>query len=59
LKDATATGENGMVSAYIYLKNKIFINAYLIKSGLATPDFQVEHRYAKKFRQLILKSTNR
>ena len=52
LKDATATGENGMVSAYIYLKNKIFINAYLIKSGLASPDFEVEHRYSEKFRRL-------
>jgi hypothetical protein len=59
LKDATVAGENGIFSAYIYLKNKIFINAYLIKSGLASPDFQVEHRYSQKFRQLILKSTNR
>jgi DNA modification methylase len=56
IKDATATGGDGLVSAYIYLKNKIFINAYLIKSGLASPDFQLEHRYAAKFRQLAEKA---
>ncbi|MEJ2069742.1 MAG: thermonuclease family protein, partial [Syntrophobacterales bacterium] len=56
LKDATVANENGIVSAYIYLKNKIFINAYLIKSGLASPDFQVEHRYAEKFRRLAEKT---
>ena len=55
LKDATVAGENGIVSAYIYLTNKIFINAYLIKSGLASPDFQVKHRYSEKFRQLAEK----
>jgi modification methylase len=55
LKDARETGADGMMSAYIYLKNKIFINAYLIKSGLASPDFQVEHRYSQKFRQFFKK----
>jgi len=59
LKNVTVAAENGVVSAYIYLKNKIFINAYLIKSGLGSPDFQVEHRYSEKFRQLFLKSTDK
>jgi DNA modification methylase len=27
------------ISAYVYLKNKIFINKYLIKSGIALPQF--------------------
>lgn len=40
------------VTAYIYLKNKIFINAYLIKSGLASPDFSMNHKYKDKFIQL-------
>ena len=40
------------VSAYVYLKNKIFVNAYLIKSGLAVPDFSVNHKYKDKFIQL-------
>ena len=30
--------DNGKMSAYVYLKNKIFINAYLIKVGLGSPD---------------------
>ncbi|UXF01896.1 DNA methylase N-4 [Fervidobacterium riparium] len=41
--------DSGTLIAYIYLKNKIFINAYLIKSGIAVPDFEVEHRYKNKF----------
>jgi len=56
VKDARESGADGLVSAYVYLKNKIFINAYLIKSGLASPDFQAEHRYSQKFRQLLGKS---
>ncbi len=35
--------------AYIYLKNRIFINAYLIKSGLASPDLSIEHKFTKRF----------
>jgi len=53
IKEAREIGANGRIAAYIYLKNKIFINAYLIKSGLASPDFQVEHRWAQKFRRLF------
>jgi len=40
------------VMAYVYLKNKIFVNAYLIKSGLAYPDFSIDHKYKDKFIQL-------
>jgi DNA modification methylase len=35
--------------AYVYLKNKLFINAYLIKSGLGSPDSSVPHKFIKKF----------
>ncbi|MCL4503430.1 MAG: site-specific DNA-methyltransferase [Deltaproteobacteria bacterium] len=35
--------------AYVYLKNKIFINSYLIKSGLGSPDLAVKHKFNKKF----------
>jgi len=38
--------------AYVYLKNKIFVNAYLIKSGLASPDFSENHTYKNKFIKL-------
>lgn len=49
--DGYVVDEN-TIKAYVYLKNKIFINAYLIKSGLAVPDLSVEHRYKKKLIQL-------
>jgi len=49
--DSKIINEN-TVNAYVYLKNKIFVNAYLIKSGLAVPDFSVNHKYKDKFIQL-------
>jgi len=36
------------VEAYVYLKNKIFINAYLIKAGMAEPDRSREYKYKAK-----------
>ncbi|MGO8669713.1 MAG: DNA methyltransferase [Desulfobaccales bacterium] len=39
--------------AYIYLKNRIFINAYLIKSGLASPDLSTEHNFSKRFEKFM------
>jgi DNA modification methylase len=38
-----------IISAYIYLKNKIFVNAYLIKSGLGLPDLSIKHKFKEKF----------
>jgi len=39
------------VEAYVYLKNKIFVNAYLIKSGVASvdkdSDFDLKNRFLK------------
>ena len=40
----------GNARAYVYLKNRIFINAHLIKSGLGNPDPSTEHRLAEKFK---------
>ncbi|WP_448587427.1 DNA methyltransferase [Thermocrinis sp.] len=40
------------VNAYVYLKNKIFVNAYLIKSGLAIPDTTKDYTYKNKFLKL-------
>ena len=34
---------------YLYLKNKTFINAHLIKSGLVKVDDSMEFKYKKKF----------
>jgi DNA modification methylase len=44
--------DKSAVNAYIYLKNKIFINSYLIKSGLGSPDYSIEHKFKNKFIQL-------
>ncbi len=37
------------VEAYVYLKNKIFINAYLIKAGLATVDESGDYDLKRRF----------
>ncbi len=53
IKDEINNYNNQNISlAYIYLKNKIFINAYLIKSGLANVDVSIKHRFANKFNKL-------
>jgi len=52
LKDATSL-EPGLISAYVYLKNRIFVNAYFIASGLGTPDLAGEHRLKQKFIKLL------
>jgi len=41
-----------VLAGYVYLKNRIFINAHLIKSGLGSPDLTVDHRLRKKFIKL-------
>ncbi|MCL1864729.1 MAG: thermonuclease family protein [Spirochaetes bacterium] len=39
--------------AYLYLENKTFINARLLKAGLALVDKSVEFRYKQKFLEII------
>jgi endonuclease YncB( thermonuclease family) len=46
------SNDHEKISAYVYLKNKIFINTYLIKSGMASPDLAVNHKLNKKFIKL-------
>ena len=45
------TLDNGHSSTYVYLylKNKTFINAHLIKKGLADVDDRIEFRHKKRF----------
>ena len=40
------------IQAYVYLKNRIFVNAYLIKSGIARADRTKEYRLKTRFIQL-------
>ena len=43
--------ENNLI-CYLYLENKTFINAHLIKSGLVEPDFSFNYKMSNKFRDL-------
>lgn len=56
--DGEVPADRENISAYVYLKNKIFINAYLIKSGLAAADMAISHRLKKKFERLENKPTS-
>jgi DNA modification methylase/endonuclease YncB( thermonuclease family) len=42
----------GLVAGYVYLKNRIFLNTYLIKSGWGSPDLSVNHKLKDKFIKL-------
>lgn len=41
--------EGDVVYGYVYLPNRIFVNAYLIKSGMARADREKEYRLKEKF----------
>lgn len=45
--------ENNRLLAYLYLKNKTFINAHLLKLGLAKIDLSYPLKYKTKFEKLI------
>jgi DNA modification methylase len=51
LENNSILNEN-TVFAYVYLKNKIFINAYLIKAKLALADREKEYKLKRKFLEL-------
>ncbi|MFP4529022.1 MAG: DNA methyltransferase [Candidatus Kapaibacterium sp.] len=50
--DKTKYDEDNNLLAYLYLKNKTFINAHLIKHGLALPDKSMDYKYKQKFMEL-------
>ena len=41
--------ENNRLLCYLYLKNKTFLNAHLIKKGLARTDLSFSYKYKNKF----------
>lgn len=43
---------NNRLLCYLYLKNKTFLNAHLIKKGFAEVDYSIEFRYREKFIKL-------
>jgi len=50
--DNTKYDGNNNLLCYLYLKNKTFVNAHLVKSGLATVDTSIEYKYKTKFSNL-------
>ena len=44
--------EHNNLLCYVYLQNKTFLNAHLIKEGLASVDIAADFRYKKKFANL-------
>ena len=59
LKDAERTKDPGggkRTLAYVYLKNRIFINNHLITSAMGRPDSGIEHRLRDKFMRQMEKN---
>lgn len=50
--DNDSVSNEGVINAYLYLKNRMFVNAYLIKSGIAEADRTKEYIYKTKFIEL-------
>lgn len=47
--DTIKHDEDNNLLCYLYLANKTFLNAHLIKSGLVHADTSIEHKYKKNF----------
>lgn len=47
--------DQNTLMCYLYLKNKTFLNAHLIKGGMADPDTGLEYKYKQKFLRLSIK----
>ncbi|MBA7546855.1 hypothetical protein ES705_39256 [subsurface metagenome] len=41
--------DNNNLMCYLYLKNKTFLNAHLLKEGLVIPDTSLDFKYKEKF----------
>lgn len=50
--DRDSAQESDRVDGYVHLKNRIFVNSYMVRSGLADADRTVEHRMSRKFQGL-------
>jgi DNA modification methylase len=56
--DQQAYDEQNNLLCYLYLKNKTFINAHLIKQGLVKVDTSQSYKYKNKFARLERESSN-
>jgi len=53
--DSQKYDEKNNLLAYLYLQNKTFLNAHILREGLALPDMESEYKYKGKFIQLTHK----
>ena len=51
--DSIKYDSDNVLLGYLYLDNKTFINAHLLKHGLADVDCSIEFKYQKKFEKLV------
>ncbi|MDR0893931.1 MAG: thermonuclease family protein [Prevotellaceae bacterium] len=50
--DQVKYDENNHLLCYLYLKNRTFVNAHLLKAGLADVDMTAEFKYKSKFKAI-------
>ncbi len=50
--DSEKLSSDEILLVYLYLKNKTFINAHLIKNGLADVDVSLDYTYKNKFQKI-------
>lgn len=51
--DSVKYDSENILLCYLYLDNKTFINAHLLKNGLADVDYSIDFKYKTKFEKLI------
>ena len=51
--DAVKYDDNVVLWCYLFLDNKTFINAHMLKNGLAEVDYSFDFKYKNKFEKLI------
>jgi len=51
--DTTKYDDKGNLLCYLYLSNRTFLNAQLVKKGLASVDLSTNHRHKSRFEKLI------
>lgn len=51
--DSTKYDKNNNLLGYLYLENKTFVNAHLLKTGLVDVDKKIDFKYKDKFFTLI------
>ena len=51
--EAVKYDDNDVLLCYLYLDNKTFINAHMLKNGLAEVDYSFDFKYKNKFEKLI------